>query len=196
MFKIILASQSPFRLKLLNDIGIKVDQVLPADIDESELPKETAKSAAFRLAKEKAQKILNNSDINSLIIAADSIAAAGKFILPKAITDKDVEFCLRKISGKKINIFTGVSVASSDTMKIRSKVVHATIECKRLTDSEIAWYLTTKEGLNKAGGFSISGSFQVFCKSLKGQVSTVIGLPLYETKNMLESFGYKLEVRK
>lgn len=196
MYQIILASQSPYRLKLLKDAYIDVHEVIPANIDETELKGETAKNAALRLARQKAEKILATSKENQLVISADSIAAAGKFILPKALTDSDVEFCLRKMSGKKVNIYTGIAVACSNTRKIRSKLVHTSIECKRFQDSEISWYISTKEGLNKAGGFSISGSFQLFCKTINGQVSTVIGLPLYEIKNMLESFGYKFEKRR
>lgn len=190
---IILASQSPARLKLLKDIGIKNILVLPADIDETELPNEAPKDVAKRLAEQKGLKIFEKYHKNSLIISADSVTSVGSLILPKALSDNDVRYCMNKISGIEHDIHTGVAILDSDSGKMTSTVVKSVAKFKHFTSEDIEWYISTKEGLNKAGGFSILGAAQVFCEYIHGQVSTIVGLPLYETKNMLESFGYKFK---
>lgn len=193
--KIILASESPARLQLLSIIGVKDITIQPANIDEEPLKNEPPHKLASRLAKEKALKIASQAN-KAIIIAADSVVCVGTRILPKALTDEDVRYCLSLLSGRRHKVITAVTIIDSESQIIRSKIAEAIIKFKRMTSEEIEYYISTKEGINKAGGYAIQGSVQSFIPFLQGQVSTVIGLPLYEVKNMLLSFGYKFSEGK
>lgn len=194
--KIILASQSPARLQLLSTIGIKDISVIPADVDETELEGEKPQNLAKRLSILKAKKILSmqSSDQEAIIIAADSVIAADNIILPKALNDDDVRYCLSLLSGQTHTGYTGLSMIDVKSQKILTKVVKAQVTFSEITPEEIDWYIATKEGINKAGGYTLFGAVQVFCKKISGQISTIIGLPLHETKNMLEDLGYKFNI--
>lgn len=189
--KIILASESPARLQLLSTIGIKNINVMPANIDETPLKKESPRQLAIRLAKEKGLKIASHIKENAIIISADSVVTIGTRILPKAITKEDIRYCITLLSGRRHKVFTAVTMIDTKTKIIRSKIASTIIKFKNMTKEEIEYYVNTEEGLNKAGGYAIQGSVQSFIPFLQGQVSTVIGLPLYEVKNMLLSLGYK-----
>ena len=193
MKSVILGSNSPNRLSLLKSIGIKNIEVISPNIDETEFKHEKPAQIAKRLSIQKMEKLLSLEIKDGLIITADSVASVGIKSLPKAETKEDVINCLKQISGKKVLVHTGVCVASRESGKLISKVVKTEIKVKRLTTKEIEWYADSGEGTSKAGGFSILGLFQVFTISINGQVSNVVGLPLYETKNMLESFGYNFK---
>lgn len=194
--RIILASQSPARLALLNTIGIKDITVIPADIDETELPQEKPEEVSLRLAEAKGFKILQEAPLNSLIISADSVTSIRNEILPKALTDEDVRYCMNKLSGIEHNIHTGLAIYDSNSKEKLSCIATAIVKFKKFSNNDIEWYISTKEGINKAGGFSILGAASSLCEYINGQVSTIVGLPLYETKNMLESFGYKFKAGK
>ncbi len=189
--KIILASQSPARLELLKRIGIKDISVIPADIDESALKKEKPKDLAVRLSIEKASKIATNYSDQALIIAADTVVCVGTRELPKPHTNEDVRYCLSLLSGRRHSVYTGVTIINSVTKEIRTKFAKTIVRVKTLTNTEIEEFIASKEGLNKAGGYSIQGLMQCYIPFINGQVSNVIGLPLFETKNMLVSLGYK-----
>ncbi len=196
--KIILASQSPTRLKLLNIIGIKDVGVIPADIDETEIPNESPKALAKRLSIGKAKKIhslIKTQEPNAIIIAADSVITVDGVILPKALTDEDVRYCLSMLSNKTHRAYTGITFIHSQSNEIKTKIVKASVTFDKITKKNMDWYIETKEGLNKAGGYAHYGAIQVFCKKISGQISTIAGLPLNETKNMLEDFGYTFEAR-
>jgi septum formation protein len=191
MFKLplILASSSPARLDLLNSINITPDFVLPADIDEAEHPKELPRESAFRLAYEKAMATSNKVECG-IIIAADTIVATGRSTLPKALTIDDVKFCLNKLSGRRHRIFTGLCIIhkDQDNIKISRKVVQTTLKFKRLSAKEIESYANSKEGIGKAGGYSIRGYAESFIELISGSYSNVVGLPLTETLKVLEPF--------
>lgn len=192
LLPIILASQSPSRLKLLNSINITPSDIVPADIDETPAPKELPRNLASRLANEKAKKVLNKVE-NGYIIAADTVVAVGRRILPKALVDNDVAYSLRMLSGRRHRVYTGVTiikVQDSDIITTSHKVVTTVVKMKRLTLGEIAFYVASKKGLNKAGGYSIKGLGQCLIQFVNGSVSNVIGLPLFETRNMLLSLGF------
>lgn len=191
--KIILASQSPARLALLKTIGIEDVTVIPADIDETEQKGEKPHHLALRLATEKCAKIAANHP-DDIVIAADSVICLGTRLLPKALSDDDVRLCLKMLSGKRHRAYTGVTISKGE--EVRSKVAMTTIKFKRLTSDEIEEYVATKEGLNKAGGYSIQGFAQCFIPFISGKTSNVVGLPLFETKNMLLSLGYKFNRSK
>ncbi len=191
---IILASTSPSRLSLLARIKIFPDQILPADIDESELRGELPKDLVTRLAKAKATKIADQIAIDAIIIGADTVVACGRRILPKALTRDDVQYCLNLLSGRRHVVYTSVCVIrkSASTLVHRQKLVKTTVKFKRLAKSEIEFYCNLDEGLNKAGGCAISGYAESFVSFLSGSHSNVQGLPLLETRNLLTCVGLRL----
>lgn len=187
---IILASASRARLELLGRIKITPDQILPADIDESEHKGELPIKLAGRLAVSKAITIANRLD-EAVIIAADTVASTGRTTLPKALTADDVRFCLNKVSGRRHRVYTGVCIIkkSDKKMQIRERVVMSTVKFKVLTKTEIDYYCTLGEGINNAGGYTIRGYAEGFISFISGSYSNVIGLPLFEALNMLNSLG-------
>ena len=187
---IILASESPARLELLKRIKIFPDHIYPANIDESELPKELPTDLVSRLAFAKASFIASKVN-NAIIIAADTIAVTGRTILPKAITNDDVRACLQKLSGRRHRVYTALCIIKKidDHIHISKKLVQTTVKFKILSNKDIEFYCSLDEGLNKAGGCSISGYGESFVSFLSGSYSNVMGLPLFETANILRSHG-------
>jgi septum formation protein len=188
---LILASSSPRRLELLSRIGIIPNQILPADIDESEQKQELPRNLVSRLAKAKAEKIASEVD-KAYIIGADTVTALGRRILPKALNDDDVRFCLNLLSGKRHQVYTGITIIKkngSETLE-RNRLVQSIVRFKRITDQEIELYVQSKEGINKAGGCSIQGLVESFIPFISGSHSNILGLPLFETRNMLISLGF------
>ncbi|WP_371220681.1 nucleoside triphosphate pyrophosphatase [Orientia tsutsugamushi] len=191
LMPIILASQSESRLKLLKRINIVPSQIIPANIDESSFPAELPKNLALRLAIQKADKIAQNIE-DGYVIAADTVVAVGRRILPKTITDFDVEYCLKMLSGRRHRVFTGVKITKvkhNNIIAFNTRTVESIVKVKRLTPQEIATYVATKQGLNKAGGHSIEGMWECFIQFMRGSYSNIMGLPLFETRNMLFSLG-------
>lgn len=185
---IILASASPARLELLSRINIH-PSVIPADVDEAEHRGELPSEVATRLAIAKAEKVASEVEVG-YIIAADTVAAVGRRIMPKALTPEMVADCLRLYSGRRHKLYTGVHIIKkSDKLESRTRLVETVVRVKRLTNEEIHFYSTCGEGLNKAGGYSIQGIFQSFVPFIGGSFSNIIGLPLFETRNMLTSLG-------
>lgn len=185
---IILASASPARLELLARINIH-PSVMPADIDETEHRGELPAGVATRLSLAKAEKVAADVD-SGYIIAADTVAAVGRRIMPKALTPEMVASCLCLYSGRRHKLYTGVHIIKkTDKIETRSRLVETVVRVKRLTEDEINFYAHCGEGLHKAGGYSIQGIFQSFVPFIGGSFSNIIGLPLFETRNMLVSLG-------
>ena len=185
--KLILASASPRRLSLLAQIGITPDAVRPADIDETPRKDELPRPHALRLAIEKCEAIDAPGDY---ILAADTVVGVGRRILPKTETESEAIACLRLMSGRSHRVFTGVSLIGPDG-NTSSRVVETRVKMKRLTDAEIDAYIVTDEWRGKAGGYAIQGYAESFIISVIGSFSNVVGLPLYETKNLLTGQGYR-----
>lgn len=189
---VILASASPARLEILSSLHIN-PIVMPADIDESEFPREKPEHIAARLSKSKSEKIASQFE-SGYIIGADSICAIGRRTLPKALNSDMVSECLALLSGRRHSIYTGVHIIKKTPNKIyiRSKVVKTVVQFKRLSDKEIEFYSNCGEGLNKAGGFGVQGYAESYVSFIRGSFSNIRGLPIHETRNMLISLGYKL----
>ncbi len=185
----ILASASPRRLDLLASAGIKPDMVLPADIDETPLKNELPHIYAKRLAGNKAGKIstLHPDDI---ILAADTVVACGKRILPKADDEKSARFCLKLLSGKRHRVYTAIAVARGE--KIDCAVVMTMVQFARLLPSDIEYYIASGQWQGKAGGYAIQGLAEIFITRINGSFSNVVGLPLARAKNMLHKAGLKI----
>ena len=188
---LILASASPNRVDLLSRIGIVPDKILPADVDEAEHKGELPRNVAIRLAYEKAAKVASLVD-SGYIIGADTVAAVGRRTLPKALDERMVRDCLKLVSGRRHKLYTGVTIIKKQGSKIeeRHRVVQTILKLKRLTDKEIDRYVASGEGINKAGGYGIQGLAQSYIEYISGSFSNVVGLPLFELQNMLNSLGY------
>ena len=189
-FPLILASESPRRAALLAQAGITPDAILPAAIDESARKGELPRLHAMRLAAEKARKV--QSEWNgkpAFILAADTVVALGRRILPKAADDDDVRACLKLLSGRRHQVITAVALIAPDG-KLRSRVALTRVSLLRLSDAQITGYVESREGVGKAGGYAIQGRAEMLVKEISGSYSNVVGLPLALTVSLLEGCGY------
>jgi len=192
--ELILASASPRRLALLNQIGIEPEHLVPAHIDETPEKNELPRKLAQRLADQKAitaQHKAKSSGIagNALVLSADTVVAVGRRILPKAETMEEASECLRLLSGRSHRVFTAVTMLTTSG-SMRKRLVETRIRFKRLSAREIESYLASAEWRDKAGGYAIQGIAGAFVLKLQGSYSAVVGLPLNETVSLLAGEGY------
>jgi len=188
--RLILASASPRRLDLLARIGIVPDAVLPADIDESVPRGELPREHAARLAREKAQAVAARQP-DALVLAADTVVAVGRRILPKVEDEQTLRACMKLLSGRRHRVMTGVALAAPG-QAMRERLVETMIAMKRLSDEEIDFYAAHGEWRGKAGGYALQGYGEVYVRHIGGSYSNVVGLPLAETRTMLKSAGYPI----
>ena len=177
----ILASASPRRLSLLAQIGIVPDGVLASEIDESPLPREKPRAHAIRLAHEKAEAShkLRQDQAPAYLLAADTVVGVGARILPKAETEAQARACLALLSGRGHRVFTAISLITPEAFK-------------PLSQAESEAYIASGEWHGKAGGYAIQGLAAAFVTNLVGSFSSVVGLPLAETANLLTGSGYRV----
>ena len=192
--KLVLASGSPRRIDLLNQVGIEPDQLLPVTIDESPKRNELPRNLAKRLAREKAEaaSAIVGADpelAGSLIVAADTVVGVGRRCLPKAELIEEAAACLRLVSGRSHRVYTGVVVVTPKR-QFRQRLVETRVRFKRLTHEDIDSYLASGEWQGKAGGYAIQGLAGGFVVRLVGSYTNVVGLPLYETVALLHSEGF------
>lgn len=188
--RLVLASESPRRKALLAQTGIIPDAVVGAAIDETVHRNETPRAYGLRLAQAKALAVSQRpNSAPAVILAADTVVACGRRILPKAETDEAVRACLRLLSGRNHVVLTAIAVCSADG-KIRTRIVTTRVALQQLSDSDIEWYVRCNEGLGKAGGYAIQGRAEIFVRRLTGSYSNVVGLPLRETISLLRASGY------
>ena len=191
---LILASASPRRLALLNQIGIEPEHLVPAHIDETPEKNELPRKLAQRLADQKAitaQHKARSAGIagNALVLAADTVVAVGRRILPKAETMEEANTCLHLLSGRNHRVFTGVTMLTPSGAT-RRRLVETRLRFKRLSNREIESYLASAEWRDKAGGYAIQGIAGAFVVKLSGSYSAVVGLPLNETVGLISAEGY------
>lgn len=184
--RLILASASPRRLDILKRIGIVPDAVRPADIDESPRPGELPRVYAARMAAEKAGAARESG---SIILAADTVVAAGRRILPKAMDEAEARTCLALLSGRAHRVYSAVTAVDSEG-RARHRLSMTRVIFKPLTGSEIEAYLASDEWHGKAGGYAIQGLAEAFVRHMSGSHSGVVGLPLFETRALLLASGY------
>ena len=189
--KLILASASPRRVELLARIGIVPDAICPADLDETPLPKETPRGHVVRLACAKAAAI-SAANPDAIVLAADTVVAIGRRLLPKAETRDQALACLTLLSGTNHRVTTAVAVQLGT--RIAYRAVETRLSFKRLSDQEMRQYLHSGEWQGKAGGYGIQGLAGMFCTNMIGSYEGVMGLPLYETKCLLDGFGWRSTV--
>ena len=185
--KFILGSSSPRRLELLKSIGIIPDQVISPDIDESIHKNETPKDYVKRISFEKMDSLKENNS-NSIILTADTIAFCGRRLIDKTDKSEIAIQNLNFLSGKRHKVITSLCVLDKDNNLI-TKSVLSTILMKRLSKNEIDQYIASNEWLNVAGSYRIQGQAESFIKFISGSYSNIVGLPLYETRNILKSVG-------
>ncbi len=190
MTRLVLASASPRRLDLLARIGVEPNAVVPADIDESVLKGELPRQHAMRLAREKAEAV-SSREPEALVLAADTVVAVGRRILPKVEDEATLRACMHLLSGRRHRVLTGVALAIPD-VGVRERLVETMIAMKRLSDEEIDYYASHGEWRGKAGGYALQGYGEVYVRHIAGSYSNVVGLPLAETRVLLKSAGYSL----
>ena len=188
--RLILASASPRRLDLLARIGIAPDAVVPADIDESVPRGELPREHAARLAREKAQ-VVAAEEPDALVLAADTVVAVGRRILPKVEDEQTLRSCMKLLSGRRHRVMTGGALAIPG-VGVRERLVETMIAMKRLSDAEIDYYAGHGDWRGKAGGYALQGYGEVYVRRIGGSYSNVVGLPLAETRVLLKSAGYPI----
>jgi len=193
-FKLVLASGSPRRLALLNQVGIHPDHLQPSDIDETPQKGEQPRPLAKRLARTKAEVARRWTERNtdfaeSYVLTADTVVAVGRRILPKAASMDDAAQCLRLLSGRSHRVYTAVCLVTPKGT-IRQKLVESRVRFKRLSREEMESYLASGEWADKAGGYAIQGLAGAFVVKLIGSYPNVVGLPVYEVVNLLAGAGY------
>lgn len=192
--KLVLASGSPRRLALINQAGIEPDALQPADIDEMPLRGELPRACANRLARAKAEAALAAVRIDeelrgAYIVAADTVVAVGRRILPKAELLDEAAQCLRLLSGRNHRVHTGICLVTPKET-FRQRLVETRVRFKRLTEEDIEAYLASGEWRGKAGGYAVQGLAGIFVVKLVGSYTNVVGLPLYETISLLAGEGF------
>ncbi|MBK8455876.1 MAG: Maf-like protein [Phyllobacteriaceae bacterium] len=194
--KLVLASGSPRRVQLLQQAGIEPDRLLPVGIDETPKKAEHPRSLAKRLASEKADRarsiVAAEAPVEeTFILAADTVVAVGRRIMPKAETLDQAQECLRLLSGRAHRVYTAVSMVTPSG-KHRQRLVETRVRFKRLSREEMESYLASGEWRDKAGGYAIQGLAGTFVVRLVGSYGAVVGLPLYETVSLLTGEGFRV----
>ncbi len=192
--KLVLASGSPRRLSLVNQAGIEPDALRPADIDELPKKGELPRALANRLARAKAVAALNAVRLDeelrgSYILAADTVVAVGRRILPKAELLDEAAQCLRLLSGRNHRVHTGICLITPKET-FRQRLVETRVRFKRLSDEDIEAYLASGEWRGKAGGYAAQGIAGTFMVKIVGSYTNIVGLPLYETITLLSGEGF------
>lgn len=186
---LVLASASPRRLELLKQIGLVPDAIRPANIDESPLTNETPRRLALRLAREKASTGAAASP-GAYVLAADTVVAVGRRLMGKAETAEEARQWLNLMSGRNHRVLTGVAVVAPDG-RAASRVAEARVAFKRLSASDLDAYLATDEWRGKAGAYGVQGAAGSFVTGIVGSYTAIVGLPLYETRCLLDGLGYR-----
>jgi septum formation protein len=188
--RLILASASPRRLDLLARIGVVPDAVIPADIDESVPKGELPRDHALRLAREKAVAVAARES-DALVLAADTVVALGRRILPKVEDEQTLRACMKLLSGRRHRVLTAIALAAPG-QPLRTRLVETIIAMKALSDEEIDFYAAHGEWRGKAGGYALQGYGEVYVRFLAGSYSNVVGLPVAETRNLLKAAGHPI----
>jgi septum formation protein len=196
--KLVLASGSPRRVALINQAGIEPDALRPAEIDETPLRGELPRVYANRLAQAKAKTALagvgDDEDVyGAFILAADTVVAVGRRILPKPELIDEAAQCLRLLSGRNHRVYTALCLVTPKR-RYRQRVVETRVRFKRLSSEDIESYLGSGEWRGKAGGYAAQGLAGTFIIKLVGSYTNVVGLPLYETAALLAGEGFPIHL--
>ena len=186
--RLVLASSSPRRLELLGRIGVTPDAVTPADIDETPRRNELPAPYAVRMAAEKAAAV---PVAGSLVLAADTVVAAGRRILPKTDDEAEARQTLTLLSGRRHIVLSAITLVDAEG-RLRHRLSTSLVTFKRFDAAELEAYLASGEWRGKAGGYAIQGRAEALIRAMSGSYSGIMGLPLYETRVLLRAAGYPL----
>jgi len=194
--KLVLASKSLRRISLLEQIGVFPDLIEDSNVNEFiDDSKILPKQRAILLARRKAEAVYEITKIkNSIILAADTIVAVGRRIVEKPNHEDDAVEALKLLSGRNHRVYTAVCLRDQNGRYI-SRLVETRIKFKRLSEEEFVSYIQSKEWYDKAGGYAIQGIAGSFVIKIIGSYSSVVGLPLYQTSNLLNGVGYDAKYR-
>jgi septum formation protein len=192
--KLVLASASPRRLALLEQAGVTPDSLYPAEIDETPKPREAPRSLAARLAREKAKAVrevlLGNPDLaGASILAADTVVALGRRVLPKATSMEIAAECMKLLSGRTHRVYTAVTLINGRGAT-RQRLVDTRVRFRRLSAQDIEMYVASGEWRGKAGGYAIQGIAGSFVVRIVGSYTNVVGLPLTEAIGLIAGEGH------
>jgi septum formation protein len=195
----LLASASPRRYQLLEQINLAPDDILATSIDETPRPRERPRVYVERVSREKASAAyaMTRHDpvrAQAFILAADTVVVLGSRILPKAETGAEAAHCLRLLSGRAHRVYTSVVVMTPAGQQSQ-RLVETRVRFKRLSGAEIDAYLASGEWEGKAGGYGIQGLAGAFVTKVVGSYPAIVGLPLYETASLLEGAGFPVHLR-
>ena len=182
-----LASASPRRRDLLARLSVTPDAVQPADIDETPLKGELPRAYALRMGEEKARAIT----ASGFVLAGDTVVACGRRILSKTEEAHEARQCLELLSGRRHIVLSSVVLRAPDG-SLQSRLSENIVRFKSLSREEINAYLASNEWRGKAGGYAIQGSAEALIQWMRGSHSSVMGLPLYETRALLKSSGFAI----
>lgn len=189
-FPLVLASSSPRRLDLLRQVGIEPERILEPEIDESVVAGELPRGHALRLAGSKARAVADRFATPAYVLAADTVVACGRRILPKTLDVDAAARCLELLSGRRHRVFGGIAVVTPED-ELVTRLVITRVRFKRLAPAESAAYLASGEWQGKAGGYAIQGRAAAFIPWINGSYANVVGLPLVETLGLLEGVGWR-----
>ncbi len=184
---LVLASSSPRRRELLAQLGLTPDLILSPDIDETPYRDELPRFHAERIARAKADVAVPRCESTALVLAADTVVAVGRRILPKASDEAAARHCLRLISGRRHRVITTVVLRHGAGESLRT--VESVVAFSRMTPRQIDWLVAAGDWRDKAGGYALQGHAAGFVRFLSGSYSNVVGLPLFETAQLLRSQG-------
>ncbi len=185
---LILASASPRRVDLLQQIHVVPSDIVPADIDETPRKGELPRALALRLAQEKA-RVVAAEYAGQFVLAADTVVGVGRRILDKSDDEGDARKSLALLSGRRHHVYGGVVLVTPEGRVVR-RVCDTVVQFKRLTSFDIDRYIAMNEWQGKAGSYGIQGYAGAFVKMLRGSYSNVVGLPLYDTMQMLHGCSF------
>jgi septum formation protein len=190
---LILASASPRRLELLRQVGIAPDLIDPAHVDETPRPRELPQQLVTRLAEAKAKAVAVRHP-GAWVLAADTVVACGRRILPKPETEASARACLALLSGRRHRVLGGFCVVTPQSA-VRTRRTVTVVSFKRLSRPELERYIASGEWRDKAGGYAIQGLAAAFVKSINGCYFNVVGLPLHDTLALLTGLGFDARAR-
>jgi septum formation protein len=194
--KLVLASASPRRMQLLEQVGLTPDLLNPTDIDETPRRRESPRRLSIRLADEKA-KVASTAPLvkalgpHTYIVAADTVVGMGRRVLPKPANAEEALDCLRLLTGRAHWVYSTVTVIAPGG-KSSTRCCETKVRFKRLSRPDMETYVASEEWRGKAGGYAIQGRAAAFVRYLAGSHSAVVGLPIYETLHLLEGAGFPM----
>src|SRR5512133_3399667 len=194
--KLVLASGSPRRVTLINQAGIEPDALRPANVDETPRRGELPRACANRLARAKAEVALDlvraDEELQvAYILAADTVVAVGRRILPKPELVDEASQCLRLLSGRNHRVYTAICLVTPKE-SFRQRLIETRVRFKRLSEDDIQAYIGSGEWRGKAGGYAVQGIAGSFVVKMVGSYSNIVGLPLYETISLLGGEGFPI----